>query len=105
MGTGIRHYPSNCSRELRCTRHAHVSLENGVRIWLIVNISGSVQVWTGSKVSFNEIDELADSHTPNAGGLGALAIGVGGADAVDAMTNTPWELKAPQIVGKTVELF
>ena len=42
---------------------------------------------------------LQDSHTPNAGGLGLLAIGVGGADAVDAMTGTPWELKAPQIVG------
>ena len=41
-----------------------------------------------------------DSHTPNAGGLGLLAIGVGGADAVDAMTGTPWELKAPQVVGK-----
>ena len=40
-----------------------------------------------------------DSHTPNAGGLGMLAIGVGGADAVDCMTGTPWELKAPQIVG------
>ncbi|KAH9049482.1 aconitate hydratase [Lactarius hengduanensis] len=40
-----------------------------------------------------------DSHTPNAGGLGMLAIGVGGADAVDAMTGTPWELKAPQITG------
>ncbi|KAF9073717.1 aconitase family-domain-containing protein [Rhodocollybia butyracea] len=40
-----------------------------------------------------------DSHTPNAGGLGMLAIGVGGADAVDAMTGTPWELKAPKIVG------
>ncbi|KZT74787.1 aconitate hydratase [Daedalea quercina L-15889] len=40
-----------------------------------------------------------DSHTPNAGGLGMLAIGVGGADAVDAMTGTPWELKAPQVVG------
>ncbi|KAI0067907.1 aconitate hydratase [Artomyces pyxidatus] len=40
-----------------------------------------------------------DSHTPNAGGLGMLAIGVGGADAVDAMTGTPWELKAPHIVG------
>ncbi|KAF8527836.1 aconitate hydratase [Hysterangium stoloniferum] len=40
-----------------------------------------------------------DSHTPNAGGLGLLAIGVGGADAVDAMTGTPWELKAPHIVG------
>ncbi|KAG6850321.1 hypothetical protein H0H93_014896 [Arthromyces matolae] len=43
--------------------------------------------------------ELLDSHTPNAGGLGMLAIGVGGADAVDAMTGTPWELKAPQVVG------
>ncbi|KAI6031919.1 aconitate hydratase, partial [Pisolithus microcarpus] len=41
----------------------------------------------------------ADSHTPNAGGLGLLAIGVGGADAVDAMTGTPWELKAPEVVG------
>ncbi|KAF9015365.1 aconitase family-domain-containing protein [Cyathus striatus] len=40
-----------------------------------------------------------DSHTPNAGGLGLLAIGVGGADAVDAMTGTPWELKAPEIIG------
>ncbi|CCD27484.1 aconitate hydratase ACO2 NDAI_0K02930 [Naumovozyma dairenensis CBS 421] len=40
-----------------------------------------------------------DSHTPNAGGLGAIAIGVGGADAVDALTATPWELKAPKILG------
>lgn len=40
-----------------------------------------------------------DSHTPNAGGLGVIAIGVGGADAVDAMVDAPWELKAPQILG------
>ncbi|KAG8631073.1 hypothetical protein KVT40_000213 [Elsinoe batatas] len=40
-----------------------------------------------------------DSHTPNAGGLGAIAIGVGGADAVDAMVDAPWELKAPKILG------
>lgn len=40
-----------------------------------------------------------DSHTPNASGLGALAIGVGGADAVDAMTATPWELMAPRVLG------
>ncbi|KAI9590982.1 aconitate hydratase mitochondrial precursor [Syncephalis fuscata] len=40
-----------------------------------------------------------DSHTPNAGGLGMLAIGVGGADAVDAMAAIPWELKAPKILG------
>jgi homoaconitase len=40
-----------------------------------------------------------DSHTPNAGGLGMLAIGVGGADAVDALTDTPWELKAPMVTG------
>lgn len=40
-----------------------------------------------------------DSHTPNAGGLGAIAIGVGGADAVDGLTGTPWELKAPKILG------
>ncbi|THU77336.1 aconitase iron-sulfur domain-containing protein [Dendrothele bispora CBS 962.96] len=46
-----------------------------------------------------EIRLGTDSHTPNVGGLGMLVIGVGGADAVDAMTGTPWELKAPQIVG------
>lgn len=40
-----------------------------------------------------------DSHTPNAGGLGMLAIGVGGADAVDAMAGIPWELKSPKILG------
>mgnify|MGYP004706228159 FL=1 len=40
-----------------------------------------------------------DSHTPNAGGLGQLAIGVGGADAVDALTGQPWELKAPKYIG------
>ncbi|OWB85530.1 hypothetical protein B5S33_g4198 [[Candida] boidinii] len=40
-----------------------------------------------------------DSHTPNAGGLGQLAIGVGGADAVDVMAGLPWELKAPKIIG------
>ena len=40
-----------------------------------------------------------DSHTPNAGGLGMIAIGVGGADAVDVMTGIPWELKMPQIIG------
>ena len=40
-----------------------------------------------------------DSHTPNAGGLGGLAIGVGGADAVDVMAGCPWELKRPQITG------
>uniref|UniRef100_A0A060TGU8 Aconitate hydratase, mitochondrial n=1 Tax=Blastobotrys adeninivorans TaxID=409370 RepID=A0A060TGU8_BLAAD len=40
-----------------------------------------------------------DSHTPNAGGLGQLAIGVGGADAVDVMADLPWELKAPKIIG------
>lgn len=40
-----------------------------------------------------------DSHTPNAGGLGMVAIGVGGADAVDVMTGMPWELKLPRIIG------
>jgi len=40
-----------------------------------------------------------DSHTVNAGGLGMLAIGVGGADAVDAMVGLPWELKYPNIIG------
>lgn len=40
-----------------------------------------------------------DSHTPNAGGLGMVAIGVGGADAVDVMAGMPWELKMPKIIG------
>lgn len=40
-----------------------------------------------------------DSHTPNAGGLGMAAIGVGGADAVDVMTGMRWELKMPKIIG------
>ncbi|GAB0490251.1 hypothetical protein MMPV_001483 [Pyropia vietnamensis] len=40
-----------------------------------------------------------DSHTPNAGGLGMIAVGVGGADAVDVMAGLPWELKAPKIIG------
>jgi len=40
-----------------------------------------------------------DSHTPNAGGLGMLAIGVGGADAVDVMVGLPWELLWPRLVG------
>ena len=44
-----------------------------------------------------------DSHTPNAGGLGAIAVGVGGADAVDAMVDVPWELKAPRILGVKLE--
>jgi aconitate hydratase len=40
-----------------------------------------------------------DSHTPNAGGLGMLAIGVGGADAVDVMVGMPWELLWPKLIG------
>ncbi|EFC49719.1 mitochondrial aconitate hydratase [Naegleria gruberi] len=40
-----------------------------------------------------------DSHTPNGGGLGMVAIGVGGADAVDVMSGIPWELKRPKILG------
>jgi homoaconitase len=40
-----------------------------------------------------------DSHSPNAGGLGSITIGVGGADAVDALVDAPWELKAPKVLG------
>jgi len=40
-----------------------------------------------------------DSHTPNAGGMGMVAIGVGGADAVDVMSGMPWELLNPKLVG------
>lgn len=41
----------------------------------------------------------ADSHTPNAGGLGMVAVGVGGADAVDVMLGLSWEIKSPRIIG------
>ena len=44
-----------------------------------------------------------DSHTPNAGGLASIAIGVGGADAVDALVDAPWELKAPKVLGVRLE--
>jgi len=40
-----------------------------------------------------------DSHTVNAGGLGMMAVGVGGADAVDVMAGYPWELKSPKLLG------
>ncbi len=40
-----------------------------------------------------------DSHTPNAGGLGMIAVGVGGADAVDVMTGFPWNVKWPKLIG------
>lgn len=40
-----------------------------------------------------------DSHTPNAGGMGMIAIGVGGADAVDVMSGLPFEITAPEIIG------
>ncbi|KZT03160.1 aconitate hydratase [Laetiporus sulphureus 93-53] len=40
-----------------------------------------------------------DSHTPNAGGLGMVACGVGGADAVDVLAHLPWELKCPKVIG------
>ena len=40
-----------------------------------------------------------DSHTPNAGGLGMVAVGVGGADAVDAMVGLPWEVLNPGFIG------
>ena len=40
-----------------------------------------------------------DSHTPNAGGLGMVAVGVGGADAVDVMADFPWEVLHPKIIG------
>ncbi|KAH6880545.1 aconitase family-domain-containing protein [Thelonectria olida] len=40
-----------------------------------------------------------DSHTPNAGGMGMLGIGVGGSDAVDAMAGMPWEISCPKITG------
>ncbi|KAH7345815.1 aconitase family-domain-containing protein [Pyrenochaeta sp. MPI-SDFR-AT-0127] len=44
-----------------------------------------------------------DSHTPNAGGMGMLGIGVGGSDAVDGMAGMPWELMCPKVVGVRLE--
>jgi len=41
----------------------------------------------------------ADSHTPNAGGLGMIGVGVGGSDTVDAMTGMEWELRMPRLIG------
>lgn len=41
----------------------------------------------------------SDSHTPNAGGLGMIAIGVGGADVADVMAGLPWEVRAPKLIG------
>ncbi|MDR1895937.1 MAG: aconitate hydratase [Prevotellaceae bacterium] len=41
----------------------------------------------------------SDSHTPNAGGLGMIAVGVGGADVVDVMSGMEWELKMPELIG------
>lgn len=63
--------------------------------------------WTESEALISHTDYAApgllmlgtDSHTPNAGGLGSIAIGVGGADAVDALAGVPWELKAPKLIG------
>lgn len=46
-----------------------------------------------------------DSHTPNGGGLGAICIGVGGADAVDVMAGIPWELKCPKVIKTSVPLL
>ena len=40
-----------------------------------------------------------DSHTPNAGGLAMVAVGVGGADAVDVMTGFPWNVRWPKLIG------
>ena len=45
--------------------------------------------------SHSKTDTIAD--TPNGGGLGAIAIGVGGADAVDALVDAPWELRVIQV--------
>ena len=44
-----------------------------------------------------------DSHTVNAGGLGMVAIGVGGADAVDVLAGLPWELKNPKLIGEACQ--
>jgi aconitate hydratase len=48
---------------------------------------------------FQVNDDWYNSHTVNAGGLGMLAIGVGGADAVDVMSGMGWELKFPKLIG------
>lgn len=89
------------------------SIKNNIEVFDFLKSCGEkfgIQVWgPGSGIIHQIVLENfsvpglmmlgTDSHTPNAGGLGAIAIGVGGADAVDALTGTPWELKAPKILG------
>ena len=72
---------------------------------LILFQPGWAQVVVSFIMNVSVVKPPLDSHTPNAGGLGLLAIGVGGADAVDAMTGTPWELKAPNVVGVCIHLY
>jgi hypothetical protein len=98
------YHPPDCIGELCCPWNADVSC---YPIYLILHSTHTANVgWARVRLSLKELrlqsERLPDSHTPNAGGLGMLAIGVGGADAVDAMTGTPWELKAPQVVGRPV---
>jgi hypothetical protein len=87
LAPGQRHHPPDRPRELR--------------------VPGRVRYYHFSFARFPEHHRNhkyrlmigTDSHSPNAGGLGMIAVGVGGADAVDAMANLPWELKAPKIIG------
>ena len=72
-------YTASRSAECRCSPGAQIVLENYA-------FPGGMMIGT-------------DSHTPNAGGLGMCAVGVGGADAVDVMAGLPWELKAPKVRG------
>ncbi|RAL65303.1 hypothetical protein DID88_000871 [Monilinia fructigena] len=72
--------------------------QRGADVDLPESIKGNKEVFRFLGICGEEI-----CHTPNAGGLGAIAIGVGGADAVDAMVDAPWELKAPKILGVRLE--
>lgn len=103
MASWFWNHSSDSAGELCGSWNVNVSLQLSFIIYEYNSQGAHSRLGTGEDaVEFIVPSTLTslDSHTPNAGGLGMLAIGVGGADAVDAMTGTPWELKAPQVVGE-----
>ncbi len=68
-------------------------ISSGNRVWYFHQVVLEIMLSRGGMMIGT------DSHTVNAGGLGMVAIGVGGADAVDVMAGMPWELKFPKLIG------
>ena len=76
------------------------SASNNIRHWVLKPGAGIIHQVVLENYAFPGGMMIGtDSHTPNAGGLGMIAIGVGGADAVDVMVGMPWELKYPKLIG------